>query len=322
MEGPVLITGAAGNLGGILARHLLDSDLELRLMYHHRPIAAEIARGKNVNCFPADLARPETLREPCRGVQCIIHFAGVLFRPRPEQFLPTTNTQYVSNLVNVAVECGVRRFILVSFPQVEGPTTPRHPATGRRDATPISAHARTRLAAEHCVFNAAKPNAAKSAKLEPVILRAGTIYGRGVLMVEAARWMMQRRLLAVWPQPTWYHFLSLADFLGAAEAAVRRDSVEGIYNIGDERPATIQEFLDRAADHWKLPRPWRVPKFAVHAGAACVEFGALALGSAAPFTRDFVRLGMVPHVMDTTRARRELLPTLLYPTIDTGMATM
>jgi len=313
----VLITGAAGNLGGFLSRHLIGSDLVLRLMYHHRPIAREIAQGKNVSSFQADLASPETLREPCRGADCIVHFAGVLFRPRPARFLPITNTQYVRNLVGVAVQSGVRRFILVSFPQVEGPTTPEHPATGRSDATPISAHARTRLEAEHCVFRAAEKGG-----LEPVILRAGTVYGRGVLMVEAARWLMQHRLLAVWRQPTWYHFLSLADFLASAAAAVRNAGIHGIYNIGDDQPATIQEFLDRAADHWRLPRPWRVPKFAVHAGAACVEFGALVLGTAAPFTRDFVRLGMVPHVMDTTRMRRELLPSLAYPTITEGISTL
>ena len=98
--------------------------------------------------------------------------------------------------------------------------------------------------------------------------------------------------------------------------------MRGIYNLGDDRPVTFQEFLDRAADHWDLPRPWRVPKFAVHAGAACVEFSALVFGTAAPFTRDFVRLGMVPHVMDTTRMRRELLPALIYPTIEHGMAAM
>ncbi|MBI2819863.1 MAG: NAD(P)-dependent oxidoreductase [Acidobacteria bacterium] len=320
MDRSVLITGAAGNLGGFLARHLLGSDLELRLMYHHRPIAEDITQGKDVRCFPADLARPETLREACRGVDCIVHFAGVLFRPRPERFLPRTNTEYVRNLVGVAVQSGVKRFILVSFPQVEGPTTPEHPATGRRPAendVPISAHARTRLQAEHCVFCAAE-----ASTLEPVILRAGTIYGRGVLMVEAARWLMQRRLLAVWPQPTWYHFLSIMDFLAAAEAAVRKQALHGVYNVGDDQPATIQDFLDRAADHWRLPRPWRVPKALVHVGAACVEFGALVLRTPAPFTRDFVRLGMVPHVMDTARMRRELLPSLTYPTINEGMSAM
>ena len=57
-------------------------------------------------------------------------------------------------------------------------------------------------------------------------------------------------------------------------------------------------------------------------GEGGVEFGAMLLGTAAPFTRDFVLLGMVPHVMDTTRMRRELLTTLTYPTIREGMSTM
>jgi nucleoside-diphosphate-sugar epimerase len=205
----------------------------------------------------------------------------------------------------------------LSFPHVEGPTTPEQPATRRLDVEPISVHARTRLAAERYLLEISSHRS-----LEPVILRAGTIYGRGVLMVEAARWLLQRRLLAVWREPTWYHFLSLADFLAATEAAVRKPGVNGIYNLGDERPVTLQEFLDRASDHWGLPRPWRAPKLLIRSAAACVEFGALLLGAPAPLTRDFVRLGMVPHVMDTTRMRRELLSKLRYPTIAEGLATM
>jgi nucleoside-diphosphate-sugar epimerase len=286
-------------------------------MIHRRPLAQDLARGPAGRVFRADLADPGTLREPCRGADCIVHFAGVLFRPRPERFLPRTNTQYVRHLVAAAIEGGVGRFILVSFPHVEGPTTPDRPATGRSDAEPVSAHPRTRLEAEHCLFQAAEGKA-----LEPVVLRTGTVYGRGVLMVEAARWLLQRRLLAVWREPTWYHFLSLADFLSAAEAAVRKDSVRGIYNVGDDRPVFLQQFLDRAADRWGLPHPWRTPKPLIRAAAACVEFGALCLGTAAPLTRDFIRIGMVPHAMDTARTRRELLARLVYPTIEEGIATL
>ena len=103
---------------------------------------------------------------------------------------------------------------------------------------------------------------------------------------------------------------------------MRREGISGIYNLGDERPVALQEFLDRAADHWGLPRPWRASKRLIWSAAACVEFGALLFGTAAPLTRDFVRLGMVSHVMDTTRMRRELLPTLAYPTIQDGIRAM
>ena len=44
----VLITGAAGNLGSLLARHLLTSGACLRLMYHRTPLAADLANAGNV----------------------------------------------------------------------------------------------------------------------------------------------------------------------------------------------------------------------------------------------------------------------------------
>jgi nucleoside-diphosphate-sugar epimerase len=65
-------------------------------------------------------------------------------------------------------------------------------------------------------------------------------------MVEAARWLARKRPLAVWREPTVYQFLSVPDFLRAAEAAIVRPGVEGIYHVGDEEPVTLQRFLDEA----------------------------------------------------------------------------
>ncbi|HEY2988277.1 MAG TPA: NAD(P)H-binding protein, partial [Candidatus Binatia bacterium] len=127
----VLITGAAGNLGSILARYLAQSGHKLRLMYHRKRLAPDLASAPNVSTVQADLARPETLPPAVAGVDVIVHFAGVLFAPRPERFLPVTNTQWFSNLVDTALKANVGRIILISFPHVEGPTTPENPATGR-----------------------------------------------------------------------------------------------------------------------------------------------------------------------------------------------
>jgi hypothetical protein len=43
------------------------------------------------------------------GVDAIVHFAGVLFKPRPERFLPETNTRWFSNLLTAALEAKVGR---------------------------------------------------------------------------------------------------------------------------------------------------------------------------------------------------------------------
>jgi uncharacterized protein YbjT (DUF2867 family) len=80
MAPSVLITGAAGNLGSLLARHLLRGGRALRLMYHRRSIAADLLAAGQVTAVRADLSDPSTLPAAVDGVDAIVHFAGVLFR--------------------------------------------------------------------------------------------------------------------------------------------------------------------------------------------------------------------------------------------------
>src|SRR5262249_34656841 len=152
-------------------------------MYHRRPLPADLAGAANVETVAADLARPDTLPAAVVGVDAVVHFAGVLFQPRPERFLPETNVRWFANLLDAAIAARVRRVILASFPHVKGETSPESPATGRLDRTPESVHARTRLEAERILFARTRDTATT-----PVALRLGMVYGRGVLMVEAARW--------------------------------------------------------------------------------------------------------------------------------------
>ena len=148
----ILITGAAGNLGSLLARHLLTRGHRLRLMRHRRPLPGDISNAPNAEVVPADLADPRTLPGVVEGVEVVVHFAGVLFAPRPARFLPETNTRWFSNLLSAALAAGVRRVILISFPHVEGFTSAAQPATGRLDVEPISVHARTRLEEERLLL--------------------------------------------------------------------------------------------------------------------------------------------------------------------------
>lgn len=313
----VLITGAAGNLGTFLARSLAGSGHDLRLMVHTRPVGTDLASREDVEVVPADLGRPDTLPSVVEDVDTIVHFAGVLFAPFPERFLPTTNVEFVRNLARASVKAGVRRFILISFPHVEGPTTPDNPAIGALDREPVSVHARTRLAAEHVLFDQCR-----GTSTEATVLRSGLIYARGVLMIEAARWLLRRRWLGVWRQPTWIHPLALPDFNACVRAAIEKSGLEAIYLLGDEKPMTLQAFLDTLADTWGFHRPWRAPAplFPV-AGLFCEWWGSI-FGTAAPLTRDFIRIGMVPHVCDTTRMRRDLLPELACPTLEDGLSLL
>lgn len=312
-----LITGAAGNLGSLLARHLVGEGRALRLMVHRRPLSSDLAGAPGVSVVTADLADRTTLPAAVRDVEVVVHFAGVLFAPRPERFLPVTNTRWFGNLVEASLNATVRRIILISFPHVEGPTSVDRPAEGRLDRHPISIHAQTRLEEERLLVQRTQGTGTA-----PVVLRVGMVYGRGVLMIEAARWLARRRLLGVWSEPTWIHLISLPDFLRATEGAIVGPAVTGIYHVGDEKPVTLQYFLDEACRQWGYRKPMRMPVPLIYLAASLCELFGLVARKPSPLTRDFIRIGRVSYWGDTRRMREELIPTLTYPTLDTGLASL
>jgi nucleoside-diphosphate-sugar epimerase len=301
-------------MGTFLSRHLAGRIPRLRLMYHRTPLAGDVLEAGGVEAVRADLGDPRTIPPAVQGVDVVVHFAGVLFAPRPSRFLPVTNVKWFEDLLDAALAAGVRKVILVSFPQVEGPTTFERPATGRLDRKPVSVHATTRLEEERLLMSRTQ-----STQTVPVVLRLGLVYGRGVLLIEAARRLARRRLLCVWREQTLLQLIAVPDYVRATESAIRLPDAAGIYHIGDEQPVTIQEFLDGLCSAWGYSRPWRVPMWTVHATAAACELFALAAGTRAPLTHDIVALGRVCHWGETTRARAELLPELICPTLSTGL---
>lgn len=310
----VLITGAAGNLGSLLARHLLAATPEsLRLMVHRTDVAGDLKQSPRVEVVQADLGKPETLPPALGGCDAVVHFAGVLFRANPERFLPETNTRYFKNLVDACRHEGVRRIVLISFPHVEGPTSVSSPARGRLDGNPISVHARTRLDEERYLFEHAEV---------PISLRVGMVYGSGILMIEAARWLARHRLLAVWRERTQIHLISREDFCAAATAAVLNPEARGIYHLGDDGNDSLQDFLRVACGVWGLKPPRTLPLWTIYGAAEVCELASRFFGVRSPLTRDFIDIGRVSYYGDTARMKRDLLAKLRYPTLAEGKGTL
>ena len=310
----VLVVGAAGNLGSHLTRYLLNGHHHLRLLVHKNPPSVDLTNIPNAAVVKADLNVPSSLREACKNIDCIVYVAGVLFKPRPEKFLHRTNTAYVQNIVDAALSAGVYKFILVSFPHVEGETTPYAPAKGELHAHPASIHSQTRLAAEQYLIHACEKSAMK-----PLVFRTGIVYGRGVKLTEMARTLMSKNLLAIWKKPTWVHLLSLPDFLKIVEVGIDKDGLRGIYNLCDDHPVCLQEFLDTLARHWGFKEPRRLPSFCFYLAAILCETFATIFHTSTPLTRDIITMGMTSVVADTTRMKNEIVSTLMYPTLNEGL---
>ncbi|MFF2408471.1 NAD-dependent epimerase/dehydratase family protein [Streptomyces sp. NPDC058092] len=112
----VLLTGAAGGLGTLMRGLLSAYGYELRL-FDVAPVEGE------PDAITAGLGDEEALREAVRGVDAIIHLAGISLEASFDKILKA-NIQGTYNLYEAAREEGVRRIVFASSNHVIG-YTPR-----------------------------------------------------------------------------------------------------------------------------------------------------------------------------------------------------
>ncbi|WP_406292453.1 NAD-dependent epimerase/dehydratase family protein [Streptomyces sp. NBC_00624] len=112
----VLLTGAAGGLGTLMRGLLPAYGYELRL-FDATPIEGE------PDAITADLGDKEALREAVRGVDAIIHLAGISLEASFDKIL-RANVEGTYNLYEAAREEGVRRIVFASSNHAIG-YTPR-----------------------------------------------------------------------------------------------------------------------------------------------------------------------------------------------------
>ena len=112
----VLLTGAAGGLGTLMRNLLPAFGYQLRLL-DVRPIEGD------PDAITADLADRKALREAVRGVDAIIHLAGISLEAPFEKILKA-NIEGTYNLYEAAREEGVGRIVFASSNHAVG-FTPR-----------------------------------------------------------------------------------------------------------------------------------------------------------------------------------------------------
>jgi uronate dehydrogenase len=108
----ILITGAAGNLGGKLRRHL-EGHYELRLL--------DIDPGGDRAIIQADLSRWDAgWLDHFRGADCVVHLAADPTAHQTWQGLIAPNLDAIVNVFQASVRASVRRVVYASSNHVMG----------------------------------------------------------------------------------------------------------------------------------------------------------------------------------------------------------
>jgi len=117
MQRTVLVTGGTGFLGAYIISQLIGKGYTVRAIRRsdRQPSYISPSILEKVEWFSCDLLDPMGLEEAITGVDAVIHAAAkVSFADADRHELFTTNVEGTANVVNIALEQGIRRLVHVS----------------------------------------------------------------------------------------------------------------------------------------------------------------------------------------------------------------
>lgn len=185
IQGPVLVTGATGFVGGHLAEALARQGTRTRLLV--RSVSRLPFQPSRIQeTVLGDVTDPESVERAMRGVRTVFHLAGILrgFNLEDYRRVNAVGTRNVA--VAAARSRTVRRLIYVSSLSAAGPSHVDRPRREGDPEAPVSFYGSTKLEGERAV------RASGGRRVPFTILRPGGVYGpreKDILQYfQMARW--------------------------------------------------------------------------------------------------------------------------------------
>src|SRR5918997_1294576 len=264
----VFVAGATGAIGRQLVPRLVEAGHEVHGMTRSQGKRA-LLRELGAVPVVADALDPEQVAEAVGGArpEVIVHqltAIGALDMRHFDRDFALTNrlrTEGTDHLLSAGQAVGVQRFVAQSiagygaYARTGGPVkTEEDPL----DSAPAREMRETLAAVRHL------EQAVLGARwTEGIVLRYGAFYGPGTSMApggQQPQLIRERRFPLVGDGGGVWSFIHVADAAEATVAAVERGS-RGAFNIVDDDPAPVAEWLPALAHSLGAKRPMRVPRF-------------------------------------------------------------
>jgi 2-alkyl-3-oxoalkanoate reductase len=257
----VFVAGATGVIGQFLVPNLIAAGHEVTASTRSQAKTGQLRQQGITPVIVDGLDREAVLKAvTAAGPEVIVHQMTALtsmksFRNFDKEFavtndLRSTGTDY---LLEAAREAGARRFIAQSF---IGWNNTRSGSQVKTEQDPLDPHplavtATTMAAIRHL------EEAVPARVPEGLVLRYGILYGHGAsdLMLEVVR---KRQMPVVGGGTGIWSFTEVTDAAAATVAAVTRGA-PGIYNVVDDEPAPVAQWLPYLASCLGVKPPMRAP---------------------------------------------------------------
>jgi len=263
----VFLAGATGAMGKQLVPRLVAAGHEVVGMTRSEAKRAAL-HDLGATAVLADALDPDRVAEAVGSAQpdVIVHqltaIAGLDMRRFDRDFGPTNRlrTEGTDHLLAAGRAVGVRRFVAQSYTSWPYARTggPVKSEDDPLDPTPAR-EMRESLAAIRYLEDAVTG----AEWTEGIVLRYGMFYGPGTSMSpggEQFEMVRKRKFPVVGNGAGVWSFIHVADAAEATVAAIEHGR-RGIYNVVDDDPAPVADWLPALAEKLAAPRPWRVPRF-------------------------------------------------------------
>jgi len=307
---PVLVTGATGFLGGVLAASLHEHGYRVRALARDTSDVRKLAE-LGVEIVRGDVTDRASLQAAVQGQRFVFHAAAKVsdWAPREEFF--QVNTEGTRHVVEACQQNGVERLVHVSSLTVLG--LPRSGAlVDENTPYPVPAEAddpytASKTAAEKLVRES---HGAKG--LATTVVRPGVIWGGGdpTILPRIIGLLRRRRMIYL---DGGHNILGLSHVqnlsLGLRLAAETPKAAGALYHVTDGEEITARLATDLLAEAMGVPKPRvSLPFPLAYALAGALELGARAVGrkTPPPITRYGVRLVACSCRYDLSKARNEL----------------
>jgi nucleoside-diphosphate-sugar epimerase len=260
----VFVAGAAGAIGRQLLPQLTARGHQVTASTRN-PAKADRLRALGAEPVLVDgldaLAVGEAVAraEPEVVIHQMTALAGTFDLRRFDRTFAVTNqlrTTGTDHLLAAAEAAGARRFIAQSY---TGWTNPR---TGSRVKTEEDPLDPSPPAAQHeslAAIRYLEQAVSGATQLEGIVLRYGSFYGPGA-SDEYVGLVRKRKLPVVGNGAGIWSWLHIADAAAATVCALDRGT-PGVYNVTDDEPASVAEWLPYLAQAVGAKPPYRVPRW-------------------------------------------------------------
>ncbi len=297
----VFVAGATGAMGKQLVPQLVAAGHEVIALTRSDSKRAALSE-LGATPVVADALDPERVAEAVgsAGPDAIIHeltsISGMDLRHFDRDFALTNRlrTEGTDNLLSAGRAAGVSRFVAQSYtswPYARVGGMIKH-EDDPLDPTPAKEMRESLAAIRHL------EQAVTSADWTTgIVLRYGAFYGPGTSLApggEQFEMVSKRRIPVVGDGGGVWSFIHIADAAEATVAALERGE-RGVYNIVDDEPAPVAEWLPALAEQIGAPKPWRVPRLVGRAFAG--EAGIVMMTDARGASNDKAKslLGWTPR---------------------------